>query len=110
MSTQDTVNLVTSINFWNSEFPKRLDAFYQANPTGNLTLIDMQEPFNDAIANPSKYGAKDDTCQACAGASPIVTCANPDPQCLWYNSYHPAQPIQKLIADVVAQKLGPMWF
>jgi phospholipase/lecithinase/hemolysin len=110
MSTQDTANLVTSINLWNTELPKRLDAFSQLNDLANITLIDMQEPFSDALANPSKYGATDATCQACEGVSPIQTCADPNPKCLWYNSYHPGQPIQKMIADVVAENLSPMWF
>jgi phospholipase/lecithinase/hemolysin len=110
MLTQDTTNLVTSISLWNAELPKRLDAFNGAHKGTNITIIDMQSPFNEALQNPSKHGARDATCQACEGMSPIQTCANPDPRCLWYNSYHPNQPLQKVIAGVVAAELSPEWF
>lgn len=41
-------------------------------------VVDTQAPFNAAIAEPAKYGAKDATCFNSDGKS-----------CLWFNDYHP---------------------
>ena len=87
------------ISTYNSELITKVAAF-QADNTGSTTWIyDTQTPFNDAIADPTAYGASNATCTNTDGTS-----------CLWWNGSHPGQAIQKLVAEGVVNALSGTWF
>ncbi|CAK7198242.1 hypothetical protein SEUCBS139899_000901 [Sporothrix eucalyptigena] len=95
----NVASLVTTITDWNGQLATRVATFVAANTEANVTLVDTQAPWNKAIANPTDYGATDATCVNANGKS-----------CLWFNTYHPAQAIQKLVAQAVADAFKGTFF
>ncbi|MGB8437390.1 MAG: SGNH/GDSL hydrolase family protein [Burkholderiales bacterium] len=102
----DPANLLSP--FWSAytaEFNAQfLDAAYLAglDPSVKLTEFDAFELFNDAIANPGKYGFTNvtDACLPTAGPLPIAApCANPDEYLFW-DSAHPTAAAHQLIGDL----------
>ncbi|KAF4997577.1 hypothetical protein FGRMN_3782 [Fusarium graminum] len=86
--------LVKSITHYNSQITSRLKAFKKTNPGVKGIIVDTSVAFKKAIANPSAYG------------SPDALCYNEDGEsCLWFNDYHPATAINKLVAADVATAL-----
>ncbi|CAK7211579.1 hypothetical protein SBRCBS47491_001172 [Sporothrix bragantina] len=98
-SQSNVANLVTAITDWNGQLATRAATFLAANTGANVTLVDTQAPWNKAIASPADYGATDATCVNANGKS-----------CLWFNSYHPAQAIHKLMAQAVADAFKGTFF
>lgn len=98
-SQSGVAGLVTAITNWNGQLATRAAAFVAANTGANITLVDTNTPWQKAIADPKAYGATDATCVNANGKS-----------CLWYNSYHPAQAIQKLMAQAVAGAFAGTFF
>lgn len=92
-------NLVTAITDWNGQLATRVTAFTAANAEANVTLVDTQAPWNKVIASPTDYGATDATCVNANGKS-----------CLWFNTYHPAQAIHKVVAQTVADAFKGTFF
>jgi hypothetical protein len=52
-------------------------------------VVDMQEPFNKALNDPTKYGSKDATCYNSDGKT-----------CLWFNDYHPGTVSSLLVSNI----------
>lgn len=98
-SQSGVAGLVTAITNWNGQLATRAAAFVAANAGANVTLVDTQAPWQKAIANPTAYGATDATCVNANGKS-----------CLWFNTYHPAQAIHKLVAQAVADAFAGTFF
>jgi phospholipase/lecithinase/hemolysin len=86
--------LVSSIALWNELLEARLAAFTAANAGVKTTLVDTTAAFDEALDNPTKYGAPDATCESANGVS-----------CLWFNNYHPGVAIQRLVGSQVAKAL-----
>jgi phospholipase/lecithinase/hemolysin len=69
---------------------------FKAKNGGIKTWVyDTTTVFDEAISNPTKYGAKDATCYNADGTT-----------CLWWNNYHPGQAIHKLVSAGVASLVG----
>ncbi|KAM7192395.1 hypothetical protein V8F20_008855 [Naviculisporaceae sp. PSN 640] len=80
-------NEARSINKYNTALASRLASFVQQNAGVDARLLDTWVPFNQALENPTRYGA------------PNATCYNADAvSCLWFNDYHPAVEINRLVA------------
>ncbi|KAF5679412.1 cellulose-binding GDSL lipase acylhydrolase [Fusarium heterosporum] len=86
--------LVKSITHYNSQITSRLKAFKKTNSGVKGIIVDTSIAFKKAIANPTAYGAPDALCYNEDGKS-----------CLWFNDYHPATAINKLVAADVATAL-----
>lgn len=95
----NVASLVSAIALWNAQLPTRVSAFVASNPQAKVTIVDTQAPWNAVIADPKSYGAPDANCVNANGKS-----------CLWYNSYHPGQAIQKVVAQAVAAALKGSFF
>ncbi|KAK0649165.1 hypothetical protein B0T16DRAFT_349774, partial [Cercophora newfieldiana] len=80
-----------SIRKYNDAIATRLEAFKAANRGVTAILVDTAAPFNEALANPTEYGAPNATCYNGDGVS-----------CLWFNDYHPGVAINRLVAEAVA--------
>lgn len=80
---------------YNSLLASRLEAFLEVNCDATGKVIDTVAPFEEAVKNPTKYGAPDATCENADGQS-----------CLWFNNYHPGVQIQKLVAQAVKAAAG----
>ncbi|KAF9777327.1 hypothetical protein IL306_004458 [Fusarium sp. DS 682] len=86
--------LVKAINLYNSKLSSKLSAFKQANSGVKTLLVDTSVSFKAAINNPKNYGAPDAICFNNDGKS-----------CLWFDNYHPAIAINRLVAEQVANEL-----
>jgi phospholipase/lecithinase/hemolysin len=80
---------------YNSLLKAGVSSFKSKNSGINTWVYDTTTPFNQAISNPTKYGAKDASCYNSDGTS-----------CLWWNNYHPGQAIHKLVSAGVASLVG----
>ena len=80
---------------YNSLLKAGVTAFKAKNEGMQTWVYDTTTPFNQAIANPTKYGAEDATCYNSDGTT-----------CLWWNNYHPGQAIHKLVSAGVASLVG----
>ncbi|KAF7882785.1 uncharacterized protein EAF02_006148 [Botrytis sinoallii] len=77
-----------NISTYNADLVTRLATFEAANSGVTGTVFNTTESFYTVLDDPATYG------------SPDVTCMNADgTSCLWYDSYHPGQAIQKLVAE-----------
>jgi len=91
VQTQEGAAVVTYNNLITSQA-----ASFKANNSGVTTYFyDTTVPFNDAINDPSSYGAANATCYDADGVT-----------CLWWNNYHPGQAIQNLVGQGVAALVG----
>ncbi|KAI1841302.1 hypothetical protein JX265_005754 [Neoarthrinium moseri] len=88
-----------AIKLYNDLLGRHLDNFKSRNSGVEARIVDTSVPFNQAIDNPTKYGAPNSTCYNADGTS-----------CLWFNDYHPGVAIQNLVAKAVAQAVGAPWF
>jgi phospholipase/lecithinase/hemolysin len=84
-------SLASAISQYNDLLASNLASFQAANGGITARIVDTSVPFNTAINNPTAYGAPNATCYNSNGVS-----------CLWFNDYHPAIAIQKLVAAAVA--------
>jgi phospholipase/lecithinase/hemolysin len=87
-----TAYAVSSYNHLLSEGAKR---FNRHNKDVTAILFDTTPSFDEALDNPTAYGAPDATCYSGNGVS-----------CLWWNDFHPGQAIHKLVAGAVANVTG----
>jgi phospholipase/lecithinase/hemolysin len=93
------IQLENTISFYNNLISTSLASFKSKNSGVTSWVVDTTAPFNEAINNPSRYGAPDATCYNSDGKS-----------CLWKDNYHPGIEIQKLVAAAVAKAVGQPWF
>ncbi|KAK2054969.1 GDSL-like Lipase/Acylhydrolase [Colletotrichum caudatum] len=91
--------LSAAIQQYNELIVGNLAAFKAKNAGVTSWVVDTAPAFDVAIDNPAAYGAPDATCYNENGLS-----------CLWFNDYHPAVQIQKLVAQAVARTVGASWF
>ncbi|KAH1363444.1 hormone-sensitive lipase HSL [Aspergillus fumigatus] len=84
---------------YNNLIATYLAQFKSKNSGVTATVVDTQAPFNQALDNPTAYGAPDATCYNSDGTS-----------CLWFNDYHPGIAIQDLTAQAVASALKELFF
>ncbi|TEA16249.1 Acetylesterase [Colletotrichum sidae] len=91
--------LAAAIAQYNDLIADNLAAFRARNAGVTSWVVDTAAAFDEAINNPTAYGAPDATCYNADGVS-----------CLWFNDYHPGVQIQKLVAQAVAQAVGAPWF
>ncbi|GFF57121.1 hypothetical protein IFM51744_09099 [Aspergillus udagawae] len=83
---------------YNSLLQTHLHNFLSSHPNAKAKFIDMQQPFNQALNNPTAYGA------------PNATCVNWDGHsCLWRDPYHPGVAIHELNAQYIKSELEG-WF
>jgi phospholipase/lecithinase/hemolysin len=90
-SPEGLKQLQDQISLWNTVLKTKLADFQAANKLATFKLVDTAPAFNTAIENPDKYGAPDALCHDEDGVS-----------CLWFNDYHPATAIQRLVGSQVA--------
>ncbi|KAI9155446.1 Acetylesterase [Paramyrothecium foliicola] len=83
--------LQSAISSWNQILASKLATFRSANAGTDIKVVDTALAFNAAINNPQQYGAPNASCFNADGVS-----------CLWFNDYHPATAIQRLVASQVA--------
>jgi phospholipase/lecithinase/hemolysin len=89
-----------AIDKYNAALVARLEVFRAAHPDIEAVYVDTAPAFNEALGNPTKYGASDATCYNGNGVS-----------CLWFNDYHPGVAINRLVAEAVAAAWkGKGWF
>ncbi|KAH8668424.1 hypothetical protein BX600DRAFT_480671 [Xylariales sp. PMI_506] len=97
-STVDA-EVAAAITYYNNLLTTNL-AQFNANNTGvSSWIVNTSIPFQQAIDNPTEYGAPDATCYNSDGTS-----------CLWFNDLHPGIAIQQLVAEAVAETVGGPWF
>ncbi|KAH8647831.1 hypothetical protein BX600DRAFT_389368 [Xylariales sp. PMI_506] len=96
-SVEDEV--ATAIEYYNSLMTSNLKSFNANNSGVSSWIADTWTAFNAALDDPTAYGADNATCYSSDGTS-----------CLWYNDYHPAEAIHKLVAQLVAETVGSPWF
>ncbi|KAF7913076.1 uncharacterized protein EAE98_011627 [Botrytis deweyae] len=77
-----------NISTYNADLVTRLATFEAANSGVTGTIFNTTESFYTVLDDPATYGLPDATCMNADGTS-----------CLWYDSYHPGQAIQKLVAE-----------
>ncbi|KAH8700654.1 hypothetical protein BGW36DRAFT_291920, partial [Talaromyces proteolyticus] len=83
---------------YNSLLQTHLSNFLSSHADARAKFIDTQHPFDQALDNPTAYGA------------PNATCVNWDGySCLWRDPYHPGVAIQDLNAQYVKSELEG-WF
>lgn len=92
---RDTEDAV--IATYNSLIQSNLSAFKAKHSDIIATVVDTAAPFNQAINNPTAYGAPDATCYNADGTS-----------CLWFNDYHPGIAINRLVAAAVTDAIAKM--
>lgn len=91
----------TVIASFNNQLASLASTFQSQNSGSKVTIVDTQTPFNNALNNPTSYGA----------SSNGATCYNSDGvSCLWWNNYHPGQAIQKLVGAAVASAFSGTFF
>jgi hypothetical protein len=100
-STDAQASEASVIATFNSKLATAAAAFKSANSGVIYSVVDTQGPFNTALANPTAYGANS-TGATCYDASGVA--------CLWWNDYHPAMAIHKLVAQAVASALSGSFF
>lgn len=83
-----------AVNQYNDALKSRVAKFAAANPQAKTHVVDTTVPFMKAIENPKAYGADNATCFDESGT-----------KCLWWNDYHPALAIHKLVAEAVSVTL-----
>ncbi|KAF6816540.1 fungal cellulose binding domain-containing protein [Colletotrichum sojae] len=91
--------LAAAIKQYNDLIVSNLAAFKAKNAGVTSWIVDTTPAFDEAINNPTAYGAPDATCFNADGVS-----------CLWFNDYHPGVQIQRLVGKAVAQAVGAPWF
>ncbi|THV46792.1 hypothetical protein BGAL_0359g00050 [Botrytis galanthina] len=77
-----------NITTYNADLVTRLATFEAANSGVTGTIFNTTESFYTVLDDPTTYGSPDATCMNADGTS-----------CLWYDTYHPSQAIQKLVAE-----------
>ncbi|KAM0183837.1 hypothetical protein ACHAPF_000282 [Botrytis cinerea] len=77
-----------NISTYNADLVTRLATFETANSGVTGTIFNTTESFYTVLDDPTTYGSPDATCMNADGTS-----------CLWYDTYHPGQAIQKLVAE-----------
>ncbi|KAF5869297.1 putative carbohydrate esterase family 16 protein [Botrytis fragariae] len=77
-----------NITTYNNDLVTRLATFEAANSGVTGTIFNTTESFYTVLDDPTTYGSPDATCMNADGTS-----------CLWYDTYHPGQAIQKLVAE-----------
>lgn len=77
-----------NITTYNADLVTRLATFEAANSGVTGTIFNTTESFYTVLDDPTTYGSPDATCMNADGTS-----------CLWYDTYHPGQAIQKLVAE-----------
>jgi phospholipase/lecithinase/hemolysin len=88
-----------NITTYNQDLVTRMAAFKTANSGVTGTVFNTSASFWTALDNPSAYGATDTTCTNSDGKT-----------CLWYDTYHPGQAIQKLVAQNFVKALTGVFF
>ncbi|KAM0153470.1 hypothetical protein ACHAQE_007658 [Botrytis cinerea] len=89
----------SSIAAWNT-LVKNTAAEFQSERSGTtVKVIDTSVPFNTALSNPTAYGSPNAVCYNTNGVS-----------CLWWNSFHPGQAVQKLVAAAFAGAYSGTFF
>ncbi|KAF2205161.1 hypothetical protein GQ43DRAFT_362971, partial [Delitschia confertaspora ATCC 74209] len=90
----------TVISQYNNLLASHAASYFSGKSGATYVVVDTLAPFNTAIDNPTKYGAKDAKCYNSDGKT-----------CLWFNDYHPGMAIQELVAkNVVASWKGAAFF
>jgi phospholipase/lecithinase/hemolysin len=120
---ENAAPLSAAIASYNTLLASGLENF-KAGRNVTVKLVDTHVPFNEALDNPTEYGAPDATCYNADGVScvsgqplrlpslsPLSGKMNSEltrwtsPQ-LWFNDYHPGVEIQRLVGAQVAQTWG----
>lgn len=87
------------ITQYNDALASNLASFLQSHPGAVGKIVDTGAAFNKVINNPTAYGAADATCYNSDGVS-----------CVWWNNYHPALAVHKVVAEAVAEAWkGSFW-
>jgi phospholipase/lecithinase/hemolysin len=94
-STSTQTQEGTAVDTYNKLLASGVEAFKAKNSGVTTWVFDTTAPFNEAINNPTKYGAPNANCYNGDGVS-----------CLWFNNYHPGQAIHKLVAAGIAALVG----
>ena len=113
---ENAVPLSAAIEDFNEQLATQLGEFTCSR---NVTtkLVDTHVPFLEALENPQEYGAPDDTCFNEDGVSCVSETAprteqawNTDMVQLWFNDYHPAVEIHRLVGAQVANDWASGFF
>lgn len=88
-----------NISTYNEDLATRLATFKSANTGVTGTIFNTTDSFYPALNSPATYNATDATCMNADGKT-----------CLWYDSYHPGQAIQKLVAQNFYKALTGIFF
>ncbi|KAF2456920.1 hypothetical protein BDY21DRAFT_386323 [Lineolata rhizophorae] len=88
-----------AITQYNAALSAAAAAWQSEHPGTNVVMVDTQRPFNTAMDDPSAYGAENASCYDEDGET-----------CLWWNDYHPAMAIHRLVAGAVAEAYGGPFF
>ena len=85
-----------------------LDTVNSLDPTlgseVELTLLDINSIFNDAITNPASFGFTNITESCLASVEPLVVCNNPDEHFFW-DTIHPTTVTHEIIATAALNAL-----
>ncbi|KAH6888448.1 hypothetical protein B0T10DRAFT_606838 [Thelonectria olida] len=80
-------------NSFNTHLQRRVDKFRAANPDARATLIQASDIYWDAYRNPQALHAINNTCIDHEKGE----------KCLWYDGFHPATRIHKMVAARCAE-------
>lgn len=97
--TSATTAEAAVITKYNDLIATYLANFKSKNGGVTASIVDTQAPFNNALDNPTAYGAANATCYNSDGTT-----------CLWFNDYHPGIAIHNLTAQAVASALKGWFF
>ncbi|QSZ37335.1 hypothetical protein DSL72_009433 [Monilinia vaccinii-corymbosi] len=89
----------TSIATWNKLVTNLATHFQSERAGSSVKVIETAIPFDAAISKPTAYGAPNAVCYNKNGVS-----------CLWWNSFHPGQAVQKLVATAFAKAYSGTFF
>lgn len=98
-TTQNMDYVRGNITTYNADLVTRLATFESANSGVTGTIFNTTASFYTVLDDPTAYGSPDATCMNADGTS-----------CLWYDTYHPGQAIQKLVAENFVKALTGIFF
>lgn len=95
----DLRKIAAAVELYNGIMARNLKSFKRKHHKAKAWLVSPSKAYYEALDDPQKYGAPDDTCENEDGLS-----------CLWWNNYHPGIAIHRLLAEEVAAVVGAPWF
>ncbi|KAH8841247.1 hypothetical protein MCOR27_009221 [Pyricularia oryzae] len=96
MSSNSSPTLVPMLEYYRNSISSQLAVWETSHDDADVRIVDSMPAFNIPLDDPTSYGAPDASCYGAPGT------AEGGKSCLWFNDYHPAIEIHKMVAKAVA--------